>query len=279
MLKSLADLRCILIPQCFALAFVIGADGVRAHELNATELARPVVIASDPWCPYACDPDADGREGYMVDIAREIFEASGLRVEYRVVNFAVMRRMASDGSATALPGVASDMDGAIRLPELAQGNSANAVAVTRGRGFIFNDPEDFVPFRLGVIKDYDYGGALQAYVNRNQDNPDRITVLSGFGYSHLVQGLRMLTAGRMDMLLDDYNVLRWQVRRLGLDHKVETVPLRDDADLFVGFSASDPRAPVLARMMADGTRRLRESGRLAAIMRQYGLEEQADVVN
>lgn len=216
----------------------------------------------------------------MVDIAREIFEAAGMRVDYRVVNFAVMRRMAHDGSATALPGVASDMDGAVRLPELAQGNSANAVAMVRGLDFTFNDPEDFTPFRLGVIKDYDYGGALQAYVERNHDNPDRITVLSGFGYSHLVQGLRMLTSGRMDMLLDDHNVLRWQVRRMGLDHKVETVPLRDDADLFVGFSANDPRAPALARLMTEGTRRLRETGRLAAIMRQYGLlEEQADIVN
>lgn len=279
MVNSLACLRRPFLSLSLTLAMLTGADIACARDLTPEEKARPIVIASDPWCPYACDPEADGREGYMVDMIREIFEGAGLKVEYRVVNFAMMKRMARDGSATALPGAATTMDGAIRLPSLAQGNSANAVALSRSLSFKFHKPQDFEPFRLGVIKDYDYGGALQSYVDQNNQNPDRILVLSGFGYSHLVQGLRMLTAGRMDMLLDDHNVLRWQIRRMGLEQHVTTQSLGDDADLFVGFSENDPRAPVLAQMMADGTRRLRASGRLAAIMRNYGLEELAMNLN
>lgn len=261
------------------LALVAGTFDARARDLTPAERERPIIIASDPWCPYACDPDADGREGYMVDLTREIFEGLGFKVEYRVVNFAMMKRMAKDGTATALPGMASDMDGAVRLPALAQGNSANAVVMARTQSFSFTKPDDFERFRLGVIKDYDYGGTLQEYVDKNIQNPDRIVVLSGFGYSHLVQGLRMLTAGRIDMLLDDHNVLRWQVRRMGIQQQVLTQSLKDDADLFVGFSLSDPRSAELARIMAEGTRRLRENGRLSAIMRNYGLEEQAALLN
>lgn len=275
MVNSLACLRRPFFTLCLTLAMLAGVDAVCARDLTPEEKARPIVIASDPWCPYACDPEADGREGYMVDMIREIFEGAGMKVEYRVVNFAMMKRMARDGSATALPGAATTMDGAIRLPELAQGNSANAVALNRTLAFKFSKPQDFEPYRLGVIKDYDYGGVLQEYVDQNTRNPDRILVLSGFGYSHLVQGLRMLSAGRMDMLLDDHNVLRWQIRRMGLEQHVTTMGLGDDADLFVGFSENDPRAPVLTQMMADGTRHLRASGRLAAIMRNYGLEELA----
>ncbi|OYQ36501.1 hypothetical protein CHU95_04585 [Niveispirillum lacus] len=261
------------------LSLVAGTFETRARELTAAERERPIIIASDPWCPYACDPDADGREGYMVDMTREIFEGLGFKVEYRVVNFATMKRMAKDGSATALPGVASTMDGAALLPAIAQGNSANAVVMARPQTFTFAKPEDFERFRVGVIKDYDYGGTLQEYVDKNINNPDRIVVLSGFGYSHLVQGLRMLSAGRIDMLLDDHNVLRWQVRRMGMQQQMVTHSLKDDADLFVGFSQNDPRAPELARIMAEGTRRLRENGRLSAIMRHYGLEEQAALLN
>lgn len=262
-----------------ALALVAGTLDARARELTPAERGRPIIIASDPWCPYACDPDADGREGYMVDMTREIFEGLGLKVEYRVVNFAMMKRMAKDGTATALPGVASTMDGAALLPAIAQGNSANAVVMARTQNFTFAKPDDFERFKLGVIKDYDYGGVLQEYVDKNIQNPDRIVVLSGFGYSHLVQGLRLLSAGRIDMLLDDHNVLRWQVRRMGMQHQVVTQSLKDDADLFVGFSQNDPRAPELARIMAEGTRRLRDNGRLTAIMRNYGLEEQAALLN
>lgn len=279
MALSLPRLWRPLLPLIAALAIGAGVRTACARDLTAADLARPLVIASDPWCPYACDPDADGREGYMVDLAREIFEAVGLKVEYRVVNFSMMKRMAKDGSATALPGVASTMDGAVLLPTLAQGNSANAVAIGKAREFSFTKPQDLERFRMGVIKDYDYGGALQEYVDQNINNPDRIIVLSGFGYSHLVQGLRMLAAGRMDMLLDDHNVLRWQIRRLGLEPQVTTVRLNDDADLFIGFSENDPRAPALARIMAEGTRRLRDNGRLATIMRNYGLEEVASILN
>lgn len=261
------------------LALSAGMNEACARELTPAERDRPIVIASDPWCPYACEPDTDGREGYMVDLTREIFEGLGFKVEYRVVNFSMMKRMAKDGSATALPGMASTLDGSVLLPTLAQGNSANAIALPRTRSFTYVKPQDFEQYRLGVIKDYDYGGSLQEYVDQNTQNPDRIVVLSGFGYSHLVQGLRLLSADRIDMLLDDHNVLRWQVRRMGMQQQLTTQSLKDDADLFVGFSLNDPRSPELARIMAEGTRRLRENGRLAIIMRNYGLEEQAALLS
>ena len=261
------------------LALTAGVIDARARDLPPAERDRPIIVASDPWCPYACDPDADGREGYMVELTREIFEGLGFKVEYRVVNFAMMKRMAKDGSATAVPGMATDLDGAVLLPALAQGNSANAVALHRTLHFAYTKPQDFEQYRLGVIKDYDYGGGLQKYVDLNIQDPNRIVVLSGFGYSHLVQGLRSLSAGRIDLLMDDHNVLRWQIRRLGMQQQVVTQSLKDDADLFVGFSQNDPRAPELTRIMAEGTKRLRDNGRLATIMRNYGLEEQASLLN
>lgn len=272
--RSLTLILSLLTSLC-----AVGAGSVAAQELSAADKARPLVIASDPWCPYACDPDSDGRQGYMVDLAREIFEAAGMKVEYRIVNFATLKRMAQDGTASAIPGVASSMDGAVLLPTLAQGNSPNAVAVRRGVNFAYTKPDDFAAFRLGVIKDYDYGGVVQDYILANIADHARIEVLSGFGYSHLVQGLRQISAGRLDMLLDDHNVLRWQIRRMGLDPQLTTVRLDDEADLFVGFSQNDPRAPALAKLMADGTRRLRDNGRLLAIMRNYGLEEVAAVLH
>ncbi|MDG5496823.1 transporter substrate-binding domain-containing protein [Niveispirillum sp. BGYR6] len=252
----------------------LGPARVAAQDMAPADAARPIIIASDPWCPYACDPATDGREGYMVELAREIFQAAGYRVEYRVVNFAMLKRMLHDGSATAVPGAATDMGGALLLPALAQGNSANAVALQREKDFTYSKPDDFSPYRVGIIKDYAYGGDVQRYIDQHQANPDRVWVLSGFGYSQLVQGLRQIQGGGLDLLLDDYNVLRWQLRRLALDDQMRVVSLKDDADLFVGLSRSDARAPLLARLLEDGTRRLRAEGRFLAILARYGLHEQ-----
>ncbi len=209
----------------------------------------------------------------MVELAREIFQEAGYQVEYRVVNFAMLKRMLHDGSATAVPGAATDLNGALLLPTLAQGNSANAVALHREKDFAYTKPDDFGPFRVGVMKDYDYGGDVQRYLDQHHANPDRVQILSGFGYSQLVQGLRQLQAGTLDLVLDDYNVLRWQLRRLSLDGQMRVVSLNDDADLFVGLSRSDARAPLLARLLEDGTRRLRGNGRFHFLLARYGLEE------
>lgn len=250
----------------------LGPARVAAQDMAPADAVRPIIIASDPWCPYACDPATDGREGYMVELAREIFQAAGYKVEYRVVNFAMLKRMLRDGSATAVPGAATDMGGALLLPSVAQGNSANAVAIRRGAGFTYNKPEDFAPFRMGVMKDYNYGGAIQNYIDQHLNEPDQVRVLSGFGYSHLVQGLRQVQVGGLDLLLDDHNVLRWQISRLSLDREMETISLGDAADLFIGFSRSDPRAAPLARLLDEGMVRMQQNGRFQAILARYGLD-------
>jgi polar amino acid transport system substrate-binding protein len=255
------------------ISVVLRPAPVWGQETAPLDKTRPVVIASDPWCPYACDPATDEREGYMVELARTVFEAAGYRVEYRVVNFPMLKRMLRDGSATAVPGAATDLKGVLLLPSVAQGNSANAVALNRDRDFAYTRPDDLAPFRVGVIKDYNYGGDLQRYIDQYSASPNRVRVLSGFGYSQLVQGLRQIQAGGLDLLLDDYNVLCWQLRRLSLDRQMRVVSLEDDADLFVGLSRSDVRAPTLARLLEEGTRQLRADGRFSAILAHYGLKE------
>lgn len=268
-------LRLAALFAAGAALLLAGDGGAAAAQLGEEDRRQPVVIASDPWCPYACNPKTDGRDGYMVDLARAVFEEAGLTVEYQVVNFQVMRRMALDGSATAIPGVVADLDGALLLPAVPQGNSANAVVVAKGRAFTWAGPDSFLPHRMAVIKDYNYGGAIQDYVQRHRDDPARIEVLSGFGYSHVTQGLRMVLAKRVDLFLDDRNVLFWNLQRLPPGDEVRVVSLQDDADLFIGLSKADPRTPALVQLLAEGTARMRQDGRLAKLLASYGLKDWA----
>jgi len=235
--------------------------------------SRRIIVASEPWCPYACNPATDGREGYMVDMIRAVFEPLGYVVDYRLVNFQVMRRMAEDGSATIIPGVAADLDGLLRLPEEPQGNSANAVATITS--FRWAGPPSFDGRVLAVTRDYNYGGAIQHYIDDNRDQPERIQVLSGYGYSQVVQGLRLVMGGKAHLFIDDRNVLLWHLRRLNLADRIQVVSLEDEADLFAGISRQDPRAEALTRQLAEGTRALRGGGRLAAILADYGLTDWA----
>jgi len=236
--------------------------------------AYPVVIASDVWCPHACDPSVDGLEGYMVEVAREVLEAAGFTVEYRLVNFQVLQRMVEDGTATAVPRIAVDPNGRFLLPRVPQGRVATAVAVRADQGFDWAGPQSLEARLTAVIRDYDYGGDVQGYIDANMDDPSRILVLSGFGYSHVNQGLRLVAAGRVDAFIDDVEVLEWGLERLKGTEPVRVFKVQQPADLFVGLSKMDHRAVHLARIISDGTEELRRSGRLAEILARYGLKDQ-----
>lgn len=43
--------------------------------------ADNIEIQADEWCPYTCQPNSD-REGYLIDIARTIFEPIGHKITY-----------------------------------------------------------------------------------------------------------------------------------------------------------------------------------------------------
>ncbi|HYC06058.1 MAG TPA: transporter substrate-binding domain-containing protein [Azospirillaceae bacterium] len=234
--------------------------------------AADVLIVSDPWCPYACDPSG-GQDGYMIDIAREVYKDAGLTVEYRLVNFQVMKRMILDGSADAVPGASTDMDGALLLPRVAQGRSANGVAVRSDSRFAYEGPESFLPHKLAVVRDYNYGKAIQAYIDTHKHNPARIETLAGYGYSQVPQGLRLVAAGGADLFIDDQNVLLWNLARLQMARNIRVVSLRDDADLFIGFSKKAPKGAERMRILEQGIEKLRADGRLSRILAVYGLTD------
>ncbi|MCF8076816.1 MAG: transporter substrate-binding domain-containing protein [Desulfotignum sp.] len=49
--------------------------------------AGDLLRAADPWCPYNCE-EADPHPGFMVEMARQVFEKHGIRVTYVTVPWA-----------------------------------------------------------------------------------------------------------------------------------------------------------------------------------------------
>ena len=56
---------------------------------------RRVILAADPWCPHNCLAGAP-QEGYMVDIAREIFTAAGYEFDYQNFGWARSLQLARE---------------------------------------------------------------------------------------------------------------------------------------------------------------------------------------
>ena len=67
-----------LFPRCVTL-------GLLGFSLGTLLAGDPVVrLCADQWMPYNGDP-ADAKPGYVIELAKTIFEAKGLKVEYTVM--------------------------------------------------------------------------------------------------------------------------------------------------------------------------------------------------
>jgi polar amino acid transport system substrate-binding protein len=49
--------------------------------------ADTISIRADLWCPFNCDPSG-AKPGYMIEIAKAVFEPLGHKIDYQTLNWA-----------------------------------------------------------------------------------------------------------------------------------------------------------------------------------------------
>jgi polar amino acid transport system substrate-binding protein len=236
-------------------------------------VAATLPLCGDIWCPYNCDPGSK-KPGFAIEILREIFAPAGYSLDYQAVNWA---RCIDDARAGRFAGIIAaiptDAPG-FTYSKQPIGSSSNGFAFRRGYAFHYAGPASLEGRVLGVVRSYAYNGALGAYIDANARDSSRIEFVSGNGA--LTKNLEKLAAGRVDVVLDDGNVLRTTIDELGLADRLTLEDMHDNAPVFMGFSprAADPA--LLARIFDDGMARLRASGRLAAILAKYNVRDWAE---
>jgi polar amino acid transport system substrate-binding protein len=230
-----------------------------------------ITLRSDEWCPYNCAPDSD-RPGYMIEIAREVFGRAGHTVDYRTLGSWVRAiEEVRAGRSTALVGATPDEVPDFVFPREALGANSDGFAVRRGVPFRYGGPDSFEGLTVGAIQGYGYVGALGEYVETHAHDPSKVQLIAGD--DALERNLRKLTAGRVDLVVDDVYALRLAIHELGLDDEVEIAD-RDPPDpVYIAFSPAVPEAEAYAALLDRGVAELRASGRLAEILVRYGLSD------
>ncbi|MBY6103863.1 substrate-binding periplasmic protein [Marinobacter nauticus] len=227
-----------------------------------------IILAADPWCPHNCRAGAP-KEGYMVDIAREIFAEAGFDLEYRNYGWArslsLARENRIDGVIGALKGDAPDFV----FPERSMGTA---------RIGLYTHPESQWQYKglgslngktLLVINGYSYSPELDRYIADYADDPERVWVISGA--APLGRALRLLAQERTDTFAEDQAVMSWFLQEQAGYTTPRLAGVAHQAPVYIAFAAENPRAEELARLLDMGLARLTETGRLNAIKASYGL--------
>lgn len=230
----------------------------------------PVVLAADVWCPYTCEKGL-GQDGFAVDMAREIFEAAGFEVEYRVMSW---RRALSEATNGYIDGVlGADRSEAHWLiyPEEELGSTAGDFFVLKSNPWRYAGTSSLVGVRLALVAGYGIHPDIAEFLQRRgREALVQYTV----SQDPLEENLRKLVAGRVDAILDDRTAILYEAEKLGVLDLIEYAGSDDvPANLYVAFSDKSPRSRNLARIWDRGVRKLRASGRLEAILARYGLHD------
>lgn len=231
--------------------------------------AATIVLESDIWCPYTCAAASD-HPGYMVEVARAVFEPLGHTIEYRVIPWPRAVENVRSGSADGAIGAThDDVKDTLLLPTEPLGRSKNVFVTGTGSPWSYSGPGSLSGRKLGTIRGYSYGEALDAWIRANHDRVEEAA-----GDAPLDANLKKVASNRIDTTIDDAAVIAFTVARLGLGNQIREAGSDPTVnDLYIAFTKAKPEGAVYARQLSEGIAALRSQGKLAAILVRYGLKD------
>ena len=258
---------------CAALAILVvlpagtGA-GAADGEAPADSL---IILAADAWPPYNCAAD-DTLEGYLVEVARAVFEPLGYRVKYRIVPWQRALAGTLAGTYDAALGASAAEAGGLVLPATELLLSRAALYARADSDLRIVGPADLDSLTVGAIRGYNYDGWLGQWLQANAERPDRVQLLAGD--FPMLQNLRKLVGGRIDLVADNPASIAYAAGRLGLTDLIRQVAISGEPEAcYIAFAPAGGRGTRLAALLDAGVSALRRDGRFAAILARYGLRD------
>lgn len=230
-----------------------------------------LVFVADEWPPFNTTPLGQ-KQGFMVDMAREILAEHGYELEYRVMPWTRAVQETRKGQYHAAIGASRTDAPDFVFPSEPFALTTMAFFVRQDNPWRFVGRDDVRTQILGVIEGYDYREWLLSYIHANREDPFRVQIMHGD--APLERNLRKLLLGRVDVVVDNEAAIaavardmgiRDQILCAGTDHEV--------SEIHIAFSPARPESGQLAELLAEGIRRMRASGRLRQILDGYGLRD------
>ena len=232
--------------------------------------ADTITIAADPWMPYT--GDGKNQNGFILDIAKEIFRESGHTVRYIVLPWERAILSTREGKCDALASCFKTEAPDFIFPSNEQGVSTSEIFVRKAAPWTYSGINSLKSMRIGIISGYSYGPRVDSYIRANKKNRNLVWVL--VGEDALIKGLRMLNLGRIDALIEDTRVVQYTSRQLNLSGEFTAAgKVMAPEKLWIGFSPANAKSKTFAGILSEGMVKIRQSGRLDQILNKYGLSD------
>ncbi|WP_041577061.1 substrate-binding periplasmic protein [Bdellovibrio bacteriovorus] len=238
----------------------------------ASARARADVISfrSDFWCPYVCNPDSE-TPGYMVEIARTVFEKHGHKVQVKLSNWVRAIKDTRSNRVQGLMGCSVVDAPDFIYPKKSLGIMKNAYFVPKNSTWTYKGRPSLQGMKIGVINGYTYGDSVDNLIRSRHRS-----FIPFSGDRPLEQVIRMMQAGRLDGFIENPVVLQYTSvsAKITMENmKVGGWVENHDPALYISFSPNNPKSQEYAEILTRGVEELRRSGELQRILQKYNLKD------
>ena len=230
-------------------------------------MADTITIVGDPWCPYNCTSQKN--PGFLVKLAKTIFEKSGHTIEYSVVPWKRAKLGIVSGFYDGIIGMAKneDTEKLYVFPTLEMAESQFCFYVAKDSQWKYIGMPSLKNERLGVINGYGYGAEGTPIANYLKNNIDTTQVQTVSGDQPLTQLIKMILLGRLSVIIEDSMVMEYTLAQMAYQSRLKKVGCLENVDkVHIAFSAKNPRSDRYAEILSNGIKELKNTGEYGRIV-------------
>ncbi|MBF0205910.1 MAG: transporter substrate-binding domain-containing protein [Oligoflexia bacterium] len=226
-------------------------------------------VCADIWMPFNGDPKSS-TPGFMVEVIKKIYAEFDVKIDYRLMPWARAIKEVRTGSCIALIGAyKGDAPDFIFPQEYFSLGTDGFFVLSKKSDWQYQGIDSLKGMKLGCILDYSYGEEVNEYI---KSYPKQVDCIGGI--DPLLQNISKLSAGRIDILVEDIAVFNWILDEKDMTGKIVLAGTgQKKMPLYIAFSPKAMRSNIFATFFDRGMRKLSKSGDLAALKKKYKITQ------
>lgn len=239
-----------------------------SYASSTCDQAKEITLVADQWCPYNCVPGTE-RPGLLVEIANYSFSQEGYKINYIVRPWIRSILTVRNGDYDGIIGTGRDETPDFIFPDEPLYSIEHVFYVKNTSDWRFSGFKSLQNINLGAIKNYSYGSLLKEYIEPNQANIARLTILHGDdAFSRLVE---LLKIDRIDAFVEESNIVLNYLTGLNSYEDIKSAGVASKEDIYIAFSPKKRNAKLYANILSKGLKELKSSGKLDHLLLKYSL--------
>lgn len=233
------------------------------------EAAEAVKIARAPWCPYICNDPL--KPGALAEVVAAAFAAKSMSVTYTTLPWARELAMTRSGEMDAMLGVGKNDAPDLVYPSRSTGRYQPCFYTLPGSKWEYQGVDSLKAVRLSVLQNQTFAPEVDAYIGGEGKKSGKVDFLHDENY--LAQHFLKLEAKRVDVMLDDANVVRYHLENARKANQFRQAGCLRASAIWLGFSPAGKNTKAYMAAYELGLDTIRKSGQLKTILSKYGIDE------